>query len=321
MKLNYFLLIFSLFTMGFSFQADAKLKDIDAAYKASAYEKKPLLIYFTNSEIKSEVLSAKEFLDKIENHFVFAEIEFSRLSKEEKNKIQEKFHLQDFPRLVLMDEKGRELSRFGILGEKPENIASEVLVMIEKSSSLTIAMSHLAEISTFPYQLEELYKVALELKRNEDADQILAIGIEKDLLFFLVEKYRLLTEKGDESERAIYRDKVIAVDPNNEKEAFFSLALIDFQALASHKSKEAIKPLEEYVERFGQTDHKNRWRLEMMIAQHYLNSDDWDTSLRHAETAFQEAPLDVKKEIARCCSYIKGHLNNALTSNTPDNIR
>lgn len=290
-------------------QVEAKEKSIDVASKISEKEKKPLLILFVDATSKNAI-STLQFQNN--QQFVFAEVNVSLLTNEEKKGLSDKYHLQDLPRLVLLDEKGQELSRYSVYGETPANIKLELLKTIETNQTLSHAMQNLEDICAFPLQLEELYNEALELKRSHDADKILQAGMTHEILFFLIEKYRLLTEKGDNEGRKGIREKIQAKDPNNEKKAFYSLALIDFQHLVAQKSEMAIQPLEDYVALFGEKDQENRWRLEMMIAQYYLNSDDWKTSLEHAEVAFQKAPLDMKKEIARCCDYIKGQLSDSI---------
>ena len=67
----------------------------------------------------------------------------------------------------------------------------------------------------------------------------------------------------------------------------------------------AAQPLIEYLAHFGETDQKNIWRIEMMIAEMYLDADKWDEALEHAEKAYQAAPEAMHKEIAHSLNYIR----------------
>lgn len=109
------------------------------------------------------------------------------------------------------------------------------------------------------------------------------------------------------SEAISLRNRLVNDDPDNRKGMQFSLALIDFQALSQQcvDPKEAILPLEQYISSFGSQDKENVWRVEMMVAQFYLNYDDNQTALKHAETAYLTAPDEKKADIQRSIDYIR----------------
>ncbi len=54
---------------------------------------------------------------------------------------------------------------------------------------------------------------------------------------------------------------------------------------------------------------KIAWRVEMMIAQFYLDSDESNTALRHAERALTLAPEERREEIERSVDYIRNQAN------------
>ncbi len=119
----------------------------------------------------------------------------------------------------------------------------------------------------------------------------------------------MLVERGEKelgSTRAL-REKLASLDPENTRGVHFTLALIDFQDLSQKKQSPdlAVAPLVAYVNRFGSKDSGNLWRIEMMIAQHYMEADLKDKALKHAENALQAAPDRMHDEIAHSLDYIR----------------
>lgn len=276
----------------------------------------PCLIFFKNEKSIAEqkIIESAEFSKKIQDKAQIITIDCTQFSKEEMQNLKDKYHFNEIPRLILVDQNDQEMMRFAFKGEKPETLAERILHTIQQVKDLEKAAQSLTELNLPESALEELYKSASILKRNHEASIFLEKGVEKNGLFFLLEKYRfcLNTDEGK-----AYREKIVALDPQNQKDALLTLALIDFQHLASQcPSKNAIKPLEDYLLHFGENDEKNRWRLEMMIAQFYLNYDEWNTSLKHAEVALQKAPSDIKNEISKCCEYIKSQATTHLAECT-----
>lgn len=287
-------------------------KDYETAKKISEKEQKPLLLFFSgdtvgwSQKLHQELFANPKFLQKTEEQFVFFEVDGAHPSS-----LKEALHVAELPRIILLNSKGKEISRLGYFDEKGEHFAEKLLEPLRKNRELNCALEKLSSLGNYPRELEKLYEWALELKREEDADYILARGMEsREPLFFLIEKYRLLAVDGKVEEKEKLSVTIHALDPNNAKESLLSLALIDFQTLASQEAlpaKKVIEPLEDYIEKYGSQDAKNRWRIEMMIAQFYLNYDEWKVSLAHAEKAFESAPQEVKKEIEPCLSYLKAH--------------
>lgn len=308
-------------------------KDYNKALDCSQNTGRPLLVFFTGSDwsgwsmkMKKEILDAEEFKSKIENRFVCVEIDFPEHKAidsayfETNQRLKEKLHVRDYPRLLVLapqpGEQKREIARFGYSAEKPAQFAQELLLIVEKDEKLTQALTHLDD-SIVSTDLNTLYHVALELKRKEDAKRILDVGVLRGNAIFLLEKYRLLVEEGHkEGVEALHlRHRLELADPKNERGIPFALCLIDFQSYAnepSAKARESVKPLEDYLSKFGEQDLKNRWRLEMMIAQVYLNFDEWKSALNHAEVAYECAPKEQQEEILHSLDYIRQEAKIAL---------
>ncbi len=297
-------------------------KDYQRAFEESARAKKPLLLFFNGSDcsgwgmkLKHEILSSPEFVALATGRFVCVEIDFPEHKAvdehlaSERAALKERWKVQEIPRLILIDAEGKEIARFGSTSLSAKEFGEDLLSIIEKDQKLNTALKNLGMQT--PGALEDLYKLARELERENEALSILNIGVMKGALFFLLEKYRLLVEEGKSSEaEALHlRQRLVALDPKNEKKIPFSLALIDFQRLSNEKLINpfvAIRPLEEYLSKWGLSDHENKWRLEMMIAQFYVDCDEWKTALKHAESALESAPDSRKEEIARSLEYIRG---------------
>ena len=299
------------------------VSDYQEALEQAHRDEKPLLLFFTGSDwsgwgmkMKKEILDSPQFAEKVGNHFVFVEIDFPKhknlsLDESEQNvQLKEKMDISEYPRLVVMDSAEREIARLGYTSEEGEVLGQDLLQIVERDQSLSNVMRELEFHSDSSSQLEGYYALAQELQRLDDCDRILEKGLRSSSPhFFQLEKYRLLVEEGkrEKAETVVLRHRLLESDPNNEKGAHFTLALIDFQHLSCQEplSREVIQPLEEYLAKFGAQDSDNLWRIEMMIAQFYLDFDESMTALKHAETAFRSAPDEMKEEIGHSLDYIR----------------
>lgn len=153
--------------------------------------------------------------------------------------------------------------------------------------------------------LRRLYQLAQILMREEARQTILSAGVKEEAPFFLLEQYRLCIEEGKDV--TSLREKLLKSD---DYHIHFTMAMIDFQERASKLCEplEVIKPLESYLERFGDQDEHNVWRIEMMMAELYLDADEWKTALKHAETAYENAPKTFQGEIEHSMDYIKSQI-------------
>lgn len=105
--------------------------DLEKALKQAAAEKKPVLVEFTGSDwcppciaMRKNVFSKKEFIDAASKKFILVELDFPRGNKELAAKNQphaEKFRIEGFPTVVLLDSDGKEFSRF-FASEFPETV-------------------------------------------------------------------------------------------------------------------------------------------------------------------------------------------------------
>lgn len=98
------------------------LTDLDKAIAQAKAENKSVLVEFTGSDwcppciaMRKNVFSKKEFVDAASKKFVLVELDFPKGDKElsEKNQpLAEKFKIEGFPTVVLLDSEGKEFTRF-----------------------------------------------------------------------------------------------------------------------------------------------------------------------------------------------------------------
>lgn len=289
--------------------------DYPKAVEVSVEDKKPLLLFFTGSDwsglgmkMKKEVLDSAAFQEKIGSQFHCLEIDFPKhtsLSAEKKEQnvaLKERFGVEEYPLLLLLDPREREIVRMGYLPENGEQLAAELLHVVTQDAELR------RELKKLPKEEEalcRLYQIAQVLTRLEAQEVILAAGVEIEAPFFLLERYRLLVEEGKDAQAL--REKLLE---REDYQVHFTVAMIDFQQRAStmEDPREVIKPLESYLERFADKDAQNVWRIEMMIAQFYLDDDEWGVALKHAETAYEAAPKTMRSDIENSLIYIRDQI-------------
>jgi thiol:disulfide interchange protein len=96
--------------------------DLDKALATAKKEKKAVLVEFTGSDwcppciaMRKNVFSKKEFVDAASKKYILVELDFPKGTPEvaEKNKPHaEKFKIEGFPTVVLLNSDGKEFTRF-----------------------------------------------------------------------------------------------------------------------------------------------------------------------------------------------------------------
>ena len=112
-------------TLSISAMAHAKegwMTDLDKAIEQAGKENKSVLVEFTGSDwcppciaMSKNVFSKKEFIDAASKKFILVELDFPKKDKELKEKNQplaEKYKIEGFPTVILLDSKGEEFTRF-----------------------------------------------------------------------------------------------------------------------------------------------------------------------------------------------------------------
>ncbi|MDD5598109.1 MAG: thioredoxin family protein [Victivallaceae bacterium] len=100
------------------------MTDLDAAIKSAAQTGKPILVDFSGSDwckwcikFEKEVLSKKIFKDFAQKNLILVLIDFpnrkkqSPAQKQKNEALAEKYKVEGFPTLLLLDSKGKEIVR------------------------------------------------------------------------------------------------------------------------------------------------------------------------------------------------------------------
>lgn len=96
--------------------------DLDKALEKAKAEKKSVLVEFTGSDwcppciaMRKNVFSKKEFVEAASKKFILVELDFPKGDEKlsEKNQpLAEKYKIEGFPTVVLLDSEGKEFTRF-----------------------------------------------------------------------------------------------------------------------------------------------------------------------------------------------------------------
>lgn len=151
--------------------------DFEAAKAAAAKENKDLLVDFTGSDwcgwcikLKKEVFDQDVFKKEAPKSFVLVELDFPKTKeldaklKEQNEKLMQKFGIQGFPTILLMDSKGEVYGRTGYRDGGPEKY-----------------LEHLTKLKTSKAKMPELLAQAEKAEGVEKAkllDQYLELAAE-----------------------------------------------------------------------------------------------------------------------------------------------
>lgn len=316
--------LFSLFSLSLFGEIQWQSR-YEEAVKASKTSSKPLLVFFTGSDwclwcekLEKEVFKTKEFEKAAGDRFIFLKADFpnkapqEKAVKEQNTLLLKKFDIHSYPTVILLDSQEKIIGLTGYRKGGGKAYAEHLLAMIHDYVSYISDVEKISKGSLGEEKLEELYKKALAYERQEEAQTILRAGCEtKKPLFFLIERYRLLSKEGLQgNEEALFlRKKLLEVGKENEQRIHNQLALIDFMVLAqSDKPLEAqIEPLKAYLARF-ETNDGERWRFEFLIAQVYMQKGELDKAREYALKALSSAPESAKDEISLALEKIQAQL-------------
>ncbi|MCB1114258.1 MAG: thioredoxin family protein [Chlamydiia bacterium] len=292
---------------------------------------KPVILFFTGSDwcgacqkLDHEVLNTPEFADKVGNKFIFVLLDFPLYkpadprTTDQNRRLQKKFNIKAFPTLVIIDGNEQEIGTTGYRSGGPRAYADHLLEMIREYGQYQQKLSSAERKPLSSTDLKSLYLKASELKRTQEADKLVSLGMASDeKVFFLLEKFRGLAAQGEfnTSQAQMIKKEIQSLDPNNEKETQYELAMIEYEALSDEMLKgkvsaeKAVLPLVQYLKKFGKQDKENVWKLHMTISQVFLDKNKLQQALDHARASYESAPESVRQEIATAIRNIQTTLN------------
>lgn len=304
--------------------------DYQAALKAAKERKCPLLMVFLGNQwcpwsekLQEEVLHQPAFLNSLQQDMVFLKItlpEYPEESKEylESKRIQDKFSVRECPLFVMISPQEKEISKISYLPLGPEEYGSSIKELLFDYRIIEMVM-HQKKLKSLDFEeLKTLYQKSSRFTNSFYAEKILEQGLKKDQgAFFSLEQYShlMLQESASKEEKRTLKNHILARDPQNQHGTYLKIAMVDFEVLA-HQSKKmvkpqkAIKPLVEYLQKFGQQDTENKWKVEMALSQYLFSKNLLKEAMQHAEASFDAAPENMKPELLESLNYIKSHLAN-----------
>ena len=312
---NYFILFIMLFTTALFGKWH---EDYQTAYNTAKKENKNLFLYFTGSDycpwckkLSNEILNKPDFMALADKYFEFVLIDFpakkslSETQYKNNKKLKEKYGIEGFPTVVILDSDEIVIARTGYLPIGPTEYAKKIIKLIEEHNVLKKKDLSKEDFSDLRYS----YKKARFHGNEFIKEKALNEGMQKDdRLYFLLEKYSELTHKQKYDEANELKKEILAKDPYNMRKTCYRLAMIDFEVLSKNQTVDpnaVIHPLLKYIDEFGKKDKDNLWRLEMIVSQFLCSRGHIKEALKHARASYKAAPSALKKDIVETVLYLK----------------
>ncbi len=293
-------------------------EDYQKALTAAKESNKSLVLAFLGTnwcpwseKLQTDVLLKDSFLKDLKDQAIFIRLDFPEGEQKEENKrLKEQFTVVEFPTLVLLDNEQNEIIKLGYMPMQSEEFGTYIKNLL--TDWYEIKSADLAKMDE--KQLENLYVKAKGRGFNKFKEDILQYGLTTSPgPFFLMEKYAIFIDNGKKMkhpEMQELRKEIVKRDPKNKNGTHLYLAVLDFQVLSNKSKKtyapqDVVRPLTEYVKKFGKKDADNLWRVEMMIAQYLFSKRVVQTAVDHAKASFESAPENVKPEILETLNYLK----------------
>ena len=306
------------------------LMNYEEAVNLAQHTSKPMVLYFTGSDwcgwcqkLEDEVLNTREFSQAVGDKLIFIKLDFPMYTslpsglKAQNQQLQEKFSVQSFPTLILLDSEQRQIGITGYRKGGPREYTSHLFKMVEDYTSYQQSMHHLGTYRLSGKDLKRLYQKANELGQKDDANKIVRAGVRSDQRhYFMTERYRFLVDEGQiyDDETKMLRRQLLANDSANKQLTHYQIAVIDFEAYCEEMEKEnyapelAVAPLVVYIDKFGPEDKENLWRLYMVISQVFLDKNKFNKALDYVKASYDTAPTSKKQDIANAIQNIQSKI-------------
>ena len=301
------------------------LDDFEQAQELAQQKHRPLLIAFlgpdwcsSSDKLDEEILSSSTFLNALSKEIIFVRVNIPENFDQESFQghiLKEKYAITDCPSLILAKSTGEEVARLAIERDGPQEYARYVKEILSDFVQVQ-QFSNKKKLKKLKNdEIKSLYVKAGKLADSTLKKILLEEGLKNDHgPYFLLERYGELLANGGVKNRHVrrVRNKILARDPHNEFGYCRQLALLDFEALARvsqpREAKNVVKPLIDYLHKFGDKDLKNAWKLEMKISQYFFSHDEKEEALKHAHASHKIAPEFAQREVAQSIEYLESHV-------------
>ena len=292
-------------------------KDYTAAKEGAAKEKIPLLLAFIKSEgcpwsqkLKEEILAQQNFIQPLKDKLKMVWIDIT--DDLQSQQWQTKFGIDQTPFLLLITAQEEKITSLGYLPVSAKEFVDLILVKLKNFEELKTKCENQNLVGISCENLEYLYAIAKELGATAYLEKLYQVGKKNDKgPFFLLEEYGKLLQKKKPKDPEVLalKKKIISRDPKNSQGALRSLAFLEFTALTAQQKKNqnpkiVVEPLLDYIEKFGQKDQENIWKLQMAIAQFFFSKDRVKQALEYASASLEAAPDEAKPKIAEAIHYL-----------------
>lgn len=316
----FFLMLFVVSCFSSAYAKEIKWYDnYEAASQASRDQSKPMVLFFTGSDwcgwchkLESESLDTKEFSDAVGDKFIFVKLDYPMKRKlDEKTtasnqELKKRYDVRGFPTLIILDRNQKQIGVTGYKAGGGRQYGEHLNSMIQGHSAYNSKMDKLGSDKLSSSDLKELYRKTQEYNYPNDAVRIVNAGVNtEDSHYFQIERYRLLGKEGriHDKEALALKEELLKNDPENAVFTHYEVACIEFKAYYDQMRKEnysadlTVAPLVEYVQKFGEQDDENSWRVQMLIAQVYQDNNQKDKAIHYAQCAKDCAPRHYKDQI------------------------
>ena len=256
---------------------DEWMTDFEAAKQKAAAENKDLLVNFTGSDwcswcikLVDEVFKHDAFKKGVADNFVLVELDFpqdkSKLDESTQTQnemLQEKYSIQGFPTILLLDDQGRPYAQTGYQAGGPEKYLAhldkllaiktkrdEALMAAEKLEGPAKAKSLVEALKLLPEgQLNHYSKITQQIEELDPADESGFVAGQKlkEAADTLNKEYMTAVRSGKNDEAIAMVDKFIADFQITGEKKQSMLGMKMNPLLASQQFDQAAELLDEIV--------------------------------------------------------------------------
>ncbi|VHO03883.1 hypothetical protein [Candidatus Rhabdochlamydia sp. T3358] len=250
-----------------------------------------------SDQLKTELLKKPEFIKELSQEMILWQV-FLKQKKE----IRDKYQVQEYPLILLLDPKGREFARLNFI-PLDHNLLKELL------SSLIDDFSTICSLIDADFEEEEwqrMYQKASRLSPSYFKEEILREGLKKEKgCFFHLEKYaQLLQEKGSDHPYVLkFKKKILRKDKTHQLGANAHLASIEFhdRDRKGRSFDKTIEPLLEYLHKAAFAEPQYCWEIELLLGQFLWKKNRLEKAREYLLLAYEHAPGPFKLQLQEIC--------------------
>ena len=287
-------LIFLLFNI--TFAAPHVTEDFSKGKDLSEGHHLPMALVFIGSDWSelSKKLIAEVLEENLSSEIVVVKVDFPELNTQSKeillqnHDLKEKFQVDTFPMVILLDEEQNEITR---LGYPIQGISDFGHYLKEMGRRYFLLQKRFEEAKRKKNmgELKICFNEAKEMGAEALSTTILDFGY-KDSPELMLEKYITLmgTEEGNEIQKSLMTIE--------NKEIQTRLALLEFQ------ENDSPEPLAYYIAKFGEKSGDHCWKIHMILSEYLMEQEKKEEALEHAQVSYRYAPSEEKETISELIS-------------------